>query len=58
MTATFKLSVFGWTIGTFDVRIDIDQAAAVQQTVDGVVQQTVDGVVKRASRRWGKHMLS
>ena len=50
MTMHFKLSVFGWTIGTFDVRIDIDQAAAVQQTVDGVV--------KRASRRWGKHMLS
>ena len=50
MTATFKLAVFGWTIGTFDVRIDIDQAAAVQQTVDGVV--------KKLSRRWTQRMTS
>jgi hypothetical protein len=50
MSAQFNITVFGWRIATFDLRLDIDQAAAVQQTVDGVV--------KRASRRWGKHMLS
>jgi hypothetical protein len=52
MTATFKLSVFGWTIGTFDVRIDIDQAAAA------AAQPVIDGVCKKLSRRWTARMTS
>jgi hypothetical protein len=50
VTINFKLAVFGWTISTFDVRIDVDQAAAVQQTVDGAV--------KKLSRRWTARMTS
>jgi hypothetical protein len=51
MNIGFKLAVFGFTLGTFDVRIDIDQDA-------NPTKQVVDKAVKRMSRRWVKHMVS
>jgi hypothetical protein len=50
VNAQLNITVFGWRIATFDLRLDIDQAAAVQQTVDGVV--------KKLSRRWTARMTS
>jgi hypothetical protein len=50
MSAQFNITVFGWRIATFDLRLDIDQGTAVQQTVDGVV--------KKLSRRWTQRMTS
>jgi hypothetical protein len=52
MNIGFKLAVFGFTLGTFDVRIDIDKAAA------SAINPVVDGYVKRVSRRWVRHMAS
>ena len=51
MNIGFTLNVFGWQIGTFAVRIDIDAPAHVTQPV-------VDRGVKRLTRWWTEHMAS
>ena len=51
MSIVFGLTLFGWHIGKFDVRIDLDESRAMTQPV-------VDGAVKRITRRWVRHMAA
>lgn len=51
MKIGFVLNIFGWQIGTFDIRIDLDQTITADQPV-------VDRSVKRITRAWVKRMAS
>jgi hypothetical protein len=51
MSIVFGLTLFGWRLGTFDVRIDIDRPS-------GTAHPVVDSAVKRVTRRWVRHMAS
>jgi hypothetical protein len=48
---TFTLAVLHFQIGTFDIRVDIDQPIAI-------TQPAIDRGVKRVSRWWTRHMAS
>jgi hypothetical protein len=47
MNIGFKLNIFGYTLSTFDIRIDIDK-----DTAAAVAQPVIDGAIKKVSRRW------
>jgi hypothetical protein len=51
MSIVFGLTLFGWHIGKFDVRIELDEARPVTRPVVG-------GACKRLSRRWVNAMTS
>jgi hypothetical protein len=51
MTVAFNLTVFGWHISTFNIRIDIDPGITTPEPA-------VDRMVKRISRRWVRSMAS
>jgi hypothetical protein len=52
VSIVFKLNLFGWHVGDFDIRIDIDESAV------SVSAPVVEGAVKRMSRRWAHMMTS
>lgn len=52
MNLSFALTLLGWRLGTFDVRLDVDQNSAV------AAHPAVDSAVKRISRSWVRRMAS
>lgn len=52
MNVTFTTTLFGWRIGTFTIRLDIDERTMA------AASPSVDGAVKRISRNWARRMTS
>lgn len=53
MTIRLVLTVFGWQLGTFDIRIDLEP-----DTNAGAAHPVIDRGVKRVSRWWTARMVA
>jgi hypothetical protein len=56
MTVAFNLTVFGWHISTFNIRIDIDPGSA--DIAESVAAKPLDRMSDYFARRWMKRRMA